>query len=180
MKRKVKIVNHMFEQLKDEITTKEVALDKERQEFQRVEREREHLKVTYFILYCHLSLAILVLYTFRSNITMHSQHPHKAWWDTFPMKHVLMHSFVFFIQWDSTGELNSAMCRNRNHAIMFFQLWYITIKYYTKIIKKYIYIYIRRVQMQTFSPKISIYYQAPMFRFNNFTLMAIYRSFLFN
>uniref|UniRef100_A0A9J7XMP0 Cilia and flagella associated protein 58 n=1 Tax=Cyprinus carpio carpio TaxID=630221 RepID=A0A9J7XMP0_CYPCA len=44
MKRKVKIVNHMFEQLKDEITTKEVALDKERQEFQRVERERENLK----------------------------------------------------------------------------------------------------------------------------------------
>ncbi len=76
MKRKVKIVNHMFEQLKDEITTKEVALDKERQEFQRVERERENLKVTHFILYCHLSLAILVLYTFRSNITMLSQHPH--------------------------------------------------------------------------------------------------------
>ncbi|KAI2668220.1 Cilia- and flagella-associated protein 58 [Labeo rohita] len=45
MKRKVKIVNHMFEQLKDEITTKEVALDKERQEFQRVERERENLKI---------------------------------------------------------------------------------------------------------------------------------------
>ncbi|XP_052459253.1 cilia- and flagella-associated protein 58 [Carassius gibelio] len=44
MKRKVKIVNHMFEQLKDEITTKEVAIDKERQEFQRVERERENLK----------------------------------------------------------------------------------------------------------------------------------------
>uniref|UniRef100_A0A8C1TGN1 Cilia and flagella associated protein 58 n=1 Tax=Cyprinus carpio TaxID=7962 RepID=A0A8C1TGN1_CYPCA len=31
-------------QLKDEITTKEVAIDKERQEFQRVERERENLK----------------------------------------------------------------------------------------------------------------------------------------
>ncbi|NP_001071024.3 cilia- and flagella-associated protein 58 [Danio rerio] len=44
MRRKVKIVNHMFEQLKDEITAKEVALDKERQEFQRVERERENLK----------------------------------------------------------------------------------------------------------------------------------------
>uniref|UniRef100_A0A8C1H8S3 Cilia and flagella associated protein 58 n=1 Tax=Cyprinus carpio carpio TaxID=630221 RepID=A0A8C1H8S3_CYPCA len=44
MKRKVKIVNNMFEQLKDEITTKEVAIDKERQEFQRVERERENLK----------------------------------------------------------------------------------------------------------------------------------------
>ncbi len=170
MKRKVKIVNHMFEQLKDEITTKEVALDKERQEFQRVEREREHLKVTYFILYCHLSLAILVLYTFRSNITMHSQHPHKAWWDTFPMKHVLMHSFVFFIQWDSTGELHSTMCRNKNHAIHFFlsfqlQLWYITIKYYKKL-----YIYAK-----SSDAKISIYYQAPMFRFNNFTLMAIYR-----
>ncbi|XP_051983380.1 cilia- and flagella-associated protein 58 [Xyrauchen texanus] len=44
MKRKVKIVNHMFNQLKDEITTKEAALEKERQEFQRVEREREALK----------------------------------------------------------------------------------------------------------------------------------------
>ncbi|XP_057188652.1 cilia- and flagella-associated protein 58 isoform X2 [Triplophysa rosa] len=44
MKRKVKIVNHMFDQLKDEIKTKEVALEKERQEFQQVERERETLK----------------------------------------------------------------------------------------------------------------------------------------
>ncbi|XP_051559225.1 cilia- and flagella-associated protein 58 [Myxocyprinus asiaticus] len=44
MKRKVKIVNHMFNQLKDEITTKETALEKERQEFQHVEREREALK----------------------------------------------------------------------------------------------------------------------------------------
>ncbi|TRZ01432.1 hypothetical protein DNTS_013435 [Danionella cerebrum] len=44
MKRRVKIVNHMFEQLKDEITAKEAALEKERHEFQRVERERESLK----------------------------------------------------------------------------------------------------------------------------------------
>nr|XP_055060546.1 cilia- and flagella-associated protein 58 [Misgurnus anguillicaudatus] len=44
MKRKVKITKHMFDQLKDEINTKETALEKERQEFQRVEREREALK----------------------------------------------------------------------------------------------------------------------------------------
>ncbi len=97
---------------------------------------------------------ILVLYTFRSNITMHSQHPHKAWWDTFPMKHVLMHSFVFFIQWDSTGELHSTMCRNRNHAIMFFS---VMIYIYNKILYKNYkeILYIRRVQMQTFSPKLA-------------------------
>ncbi|XP_067298736.1 cilia- and flagella-associated protein 58 [Pseudorasbora parva] len=45
MKRKVKNMNNDFEQLKDSITVKEVALDKERQEFQRIERERENLKV---------------------------------------------------------------------------------------------------------------------------------------
>lgn len=44
MKRKVKNMNREFEQLKDDITIKEVALDKERQEFQRIERERECLK----------------------------------------------------------------------------------------------------------------------------------------
>ncbi|XP_051750654.1 cilia- and flagella-associated protein 58 [Ctenopharyngodon idella] len=45
MKRKVKNMNLEFEQLKDDITIKEVALDKERQEIQRIERERENLKV---------------------------------------------------------------------------------------------------------------------------------------
>ncbi|KAK7165875.1 hypothetical protein R3I93_005838 [Phoxinus phoxinus] len=44
MKRKVKNMNREFEQLKDDITIKEVALDKERQEFQRIERERENIK----------------------------------------------------------------------------------------------------------------------------------------
>ncbi|XP_048052314.1 cilia- and flagella-associated protein 58 [Megalobrama amblycephala] len=45
MKRKVKNMNLEFENLKDDISVKEVALDKERQEIQRIERERENLKV---------------------------------------------------------------------------------------------------------------------------------------
>ncbi|XP_077102373.1 cilia- and flagella-associated protein 58 [Siphateles boraxobius] len=44
MKRKVKNMNRDIEQLKDDITIKEVALDKERQEFQHIERQRESLK----------------------------------------------------------------------------------------------------------------------------------------
>ncbi|CAM4476877.1 unnamed protein product [Leuciscus chuanchicus] len=45
MKRKVKNINRDSEQLKDHITIKEMALEKEHQEFQRLERERDSLKL---------------------------------------------------------------------------------------------------------------------------------------
>ncbi|XP_056093105.1 cilia- and flagella-associated protein 58 [Rhinichthys klamathensis goyatoka] len=44
MKRKVKNMNREFEQLKDDITKKEVALDKNHQEHQRMERDRDNQK----------------------------------------------------------------------------------------------------------------------------------------
>lgn len=50
-------MNRQFEQLKDDITMKELALDKEHQEFQRLERERECLKVT--TMFCPLSSVYL-------------------------------------------------------------------------------------------------------------------------
>lgn len=46
MKRKLKIMNHQIDQLKDEISTKEAALVKERLEHDRVDKEKEALKVT--------------------------------------------------------------------------------------------------------------------------------------
>ncbi len=45
MKRKLKIMNHQIDQLKDEISTKEAALVKERLEHDRVDKEKEALKV---------------------------------------------------------------------------------------------------------------------------------------
>lgn len=63
MKRKVKIMNRESEQLKDDITIKEVALEKEHQEFQRLERERECLKVTRFILNYHVLSSFFCLST---------------------------------------------------------------------------------------------------------------------
>lgn len=47
MKRKLKIMNHQIDQLKEEITTKEAALVKEHLEHQRVEKEKDTLKVRY-------------------------------------------------------------------------------------------------------------------------------------
>jgi len=44
MKRKLKIMNHQIDQLKEEITTKEAALVKEHLEHQRVEKEKDTLK----------------------------------------------------------------------------------------------------------------------------------------
>ena len=44
MKRKLKIMSHQIDQLKDEISSKEAALVKEHTDCQRVEREREGLK----------------------------------------------------------------------------------------------------------------------------------------
>ena len=44
MKRKLKIMNHQIDQLKEEITAKEAALVKEHMEHQRVEKEKESLK----------------------------------------------------------------------------------------------------------------------------------------
>ena len=45
-KRKLKIMNHQIDQLKEEIQTKESALVKEQLEHQRVEKEKETLKVS--------------------------------------------------------------------------------------------------------------------------------------
>jgi len=44
MKRKLKIMNHQIDQLKEEISTKETALVKEHLEHQRVEKDKEGLK----------------------------------------------------------------------------------------------------------------------------------------
>jgi len=44
MKRKLKIMNHQIDQLKEEITSKESALVKEHLEHQRVDKEKESLK----------------------------------------------------------------------------------------------------------------------------------------
>lgn len=48
MKRKLKIMNHQIDQLREEINSKESALVKEHLEFQRVEKEKEALKVIYY------------------------------------------------------------------------------------------------------------------------------------
>ena len=45
MKRKLKIMNHQIDQLKEEITTKEAALVKVNLDHTRVEKEKEALKV---------------------------------------------------------------------------------------------------------------------------------------
>ena len=44
MKRKLKIMNHQIDQLKEEISAKEAALVKEHLEHQRVEKDKEALK----------------------------------------------------------------------------------------------------------------------------------------
>ena len=44
MKRKLKIMNHQIDQLKDEISSKEASLVKEHLEHQRVDKEKEALK----------------------------------------------------------------------------------------------------------------------------------------
>ena len=48
MKRKLKIMNHQIDQLKEEITSKEAALVKEHLEHQRVEKDKDALKVGHF------------------------------------------------------------------------------------------------------------------------------------
>ena len=50
MQRKLKIMNHQIDQLKEEITSKEQALVKEHLDRQRVEKEKDNLKV--FIVSC--------------------------------------------------------------------------------------------------------------------------------
>lgn len=45
MQRKLKIMNHQIDQLKEEITSKEQALVKEHLDRQRVEKEKDNLKV---------------------------------------------------------------------------------------------------------------------------------------
>ena len=45
MKRKLKIMNHQIDQLKEEITSKETAIVKEHLEHQRIEKEKDSLKV---------------------------------------------------------------------------------------------------------------------------------------
>lgn len=45
MKRKLKMMYHQIDQLKEEITSKEAALVKEHLEHQRVEKEKDALKV---------------------------------------------------------------------------------------------------------------------------------------
>ena len=45
MKRKLRIMNHQIDQLKEEIQSKEAALVKEVLEHQRVDKEKETLKV---------------------------------------------------------------------------------------------------------------------------------------
>jgi len=58
MKRKLKIMNHQIDQLKEEITTKEAALVKVNLDHTRVEKEKEALKVNIFV----FSLRILRLF----------------------------------------------------------------------------------------------------------------------
>ena len=50
MKRKLKMMYHQIDQLKEEITSKEAALVKEHLEHQRVEKEKDALKVQFYIL----------------------------------------------------------------------------------------------------------------------------------
>lgn len=49
MKRKLKIMNHQIDQLKEEISSKEQALVKEHMDYQRVEKEKENLKVKFLL-----------------------------------------------------------------------------------------------------------------------------------
>lgn len=51
MKRKLKIMNHQIDQLKEEISAKEAALVKEQLEHHRVEKEKEALKGRLFMLW---------------------------------------------------------------------------------------------------------------------------------
>ena len=46
MKRKLKIMNHQIDQLKEEISSKEAALVKEHVEHTKVEKEKDALKVS--------------------------------------------------------------------------------------------------------------------------------------
>jgi len=56
MQRKLKIMNHQIDQLKEEINSKEQALVKEHLDRQRVEKEKDNLKVCR-TLNCNLSSA---------------------------------------------------------------------------------------------------------------------------
>jgi len=56
-------MNREIEQLKDEITTKEVALEKKHQEHQRMAKEMEQLKVSRFILNYHVLPSFFCLST---------------------------------------------------------------------------------------------------------------------
>ena len=57
MKRKLKIMNHQIDQLKEEISSKEAALVKEQLEHQRVEKEKESLKSKLWRFFWRISLA---------------------------------------------------------------------------------------------------------------------------
>lgn len=48
MRKKLKIMTHQVDQLKEEITAKEAALVKVHLDHQRIEKEKEALKVKYF------------------------------------------------------------------------------------------------------------------------------------
>ena len=56
MRRKLKIMNHQIDQLKEEISAKEASLVKEQTEHQRVDKEKEGLKVTLSLsqIPCHI------------------------------------------------------------------------------------------------------------------------------
>ena len=56
MKRKLKIMNHQIDQLKEEISAKDSALLKERLDHQDVEKHKEQLKVCFFALLFKLKL----------------------------------------------------------------------------------------------------------------------------
>ena len=71
MKRKLKIMNHQIDQLKEEISAKEASLVKERTDHQRVEKEKEGLKaelqryVLHFIyILCHTVCSFVSLFIY--------------------------------------------------------------------------------------------------------------------
>ena len=60
MKRKLKIMNHQIDQLKEEISAKDAALLKERLDHQDVEKHKEQLKVTFTIHYTLYNIHCIV------------------------------------------------------------------------------------------------------------------------
>ena len=60
MKRKLKIMNHQIDQLKEEISAKDAALLKERLDHQDVEKHKEQLKVNFTIHYTLYNIHCIV------------------------------------------------------------------------------------------------------------------------